>query len=178
MKTAKTITVRPYDAPFGQLLLGSIEGSLCLCDWRTETHSQQISSRLQRLLSATFQEGTSDVIALAQAQLDAYFSGRRHHFDVPLLPVGTDFQLQVWNELLQIPYGETLSYAALARRIGKPTACRAVGNANNANPLSLFIPCHRVIGSHHTLTGYGGGLDVKQKLLMLESECSGLLFRD
>lgn len=168
MKDEKTITVKRYNTPIGQLLLGSIGHVLCLCDWRTETYHPRIDKRLQQMLSASYQEGSSSIIETAQIQLDEYFAGSRQCFDIPLLPFGTDFQMQVWKELIQIPYGVTLSYAELARRLGRPTAYRAVANANHANHLSVFIPCHRVIGSNHTLTGYGGGLLVKQKLLELE----------
>lgn len=167
-KDMKTITVRRYSSPLGPLLLGAVDNMLCLCDWRTETHSQRIDKRLQQRLSAVYREGFSDVIAITCNQLDEYFSGIRNNFDIPLLLAGTDFQQQVWKELLKIPYGTTLSYAGLAQSIGKPTATRAVANANNANPLSIIIPCHRVIGSNRTLTGYGGGLAVKQGLLDME----------
>ena len=101
-------------------------------------------------------------------QLHDYFSGKRKTFDYPLAPKGTPFQLAVWNALLQIPYGDTITYAELARRIGKPSAIRAVGAANGANPIPVIIPCHRVIGSNGTLTGYGGGIERKQWLLALE----------
>lgn len=169
MKTNAVITVKPYTSPLGTLLLGSFEGRLCLCDWRTTVHSQRIDKWLQAKLSATYQEGTNEVIETAELQLEAYFSGKRFAFDVPLYFCGTDFQLMVWQALLQIPYGSTLSYAELACRIQRPTAVRAVANANNANPLSIFVPCHRVIGSNRQLTGYGGGLDIKQQLLYLEN---------
>jgi methylated-DNA-[protein]-cysteine S-methyltransferase len=101
-------------------------------------------------------------------QLTEYFSGRRKRFDLELAPKGTPFQLAVWNELQNIGYGDTISYAELARRIGKPAAIRAVGAANGANPIPVIIPCHRVIGSNGTLTGYGGGIERKQWLLALE----------
>jgi methylated-DNA-[protein]-cysteine S-methyltransferase len=101
-------------------------------------------------------------------QLHEYFSGRRKSFDLELAPKGTPFQLAVWTELRNIPYGDTISYAELARRIGKPAAVRAVGAANGANPIPVIIPCHRVIGSNGTLTGYGGGIERKQWLLALE----------
>lgn len=93
---------------------------------------------------------------------------------MPLLLSGTDFQRSVWKELLQIPYGSTQTYKELACRIGKPAAVRAVANANNANPLSVIVPCHRVIGSNRKLTGYGGGLEIKRQLLCLEIEMNGL----
>ncbi len=101
-------------------------------------------------------------------QLNEYFSGKRQTFDLELAPRGTPFQLAVWNALLEVPYGDTISYAELARRIGKLAAVRAVGAANGANPIPVIIPCHRVIGSNGTLTGYGGGIERKQWLLAHE----------
>ena len=104
----------------------------------------------------------------AARQLTAYFKGSLRDFDVPVAPEGTPFQRSVWAALRQIPYGETLSYGELARRLGAPNAMRAVGSANGANPISIIIPCHRVIGSNGALIGYGGGLATKQALLALE----------
>jgi methylated-DNA-[protein]-cysteine S-methyltransferase len=104
---------------------------------------------------------------LAQ-QLNAYFSGNLEKFELTLSPHGTAFQRSVWNKLCDIPYGETISYGQLARRIGNPQASRAVGLANGSNPIPIVIPCHRVIGSNGKLTGYGGGLPIKEKLLALE----------
>jgi methylated-DNA-[protein]-cysteine S-methyltransferase len=104
----------------------------------------------------------------AIAELHDYFAGSRRAFTVPLAPSGTPFQLRVWRALLDIPYGETTSYGELARRLGQPTASRAVGLANGSNPLPVIIPCHRVIGANGSLTGYGGGLPIKQRLLALE----------
>ena len=101
-------------------------------------------------------------------QLRAYFAGELEDFDLPLAPQGTPFQQKVWGELLNIPYGETISYGQLARRIGNPNASRAVGLANGSTPIPIIIPCHRVIGSDGKLTGYGGGLPIKEKLLALE----------
>ena len=101
-------------------------------------------------------------------QLRAYFSGELEAFDLPLAPQGTRFQQRVWAELCKIPYGETISYGELARRIGNPNASRAVGLANGSNPIPIVIPCHRVIGSNGKLTGYGGGLHIKEKLLAIE----------
>lgn len=109
------------------------------------------------------------IIESATAQLDEYFACKRQTFDIPLLFAGTDFQKTVWNTLLSIPYGKTISYGEMARLIGKPRAVRAVANANGANAISIFAPCHRVIGSDNTLTGYGGGLAVKEYLLKLEN---------
>lgn len=102
-------------------------------------------------------------------QLRGYFNGELREFDLELAPEGTDFQLRVWRELEKIPYGETISYGELARRVGKSKAARAVGAANGQNPIPIIIPCHRVIGSGGALTGYGGGLTIKEALLSLES---------
>ncbi len=101
-------------------------------------------------------------------QLDAYFAGELKDFDIPLDMIGTDFQKIVWKQLTAIPYGETWSYGEMAAAIGKPTASRAVGHANGQNPISIIVPCHRVIGSNGRLVGYGGGLPRKQALLALE----------
>ena len=152
MKVKNKIIVKPYLSPCGVLLLGSFRDKLCLCDWQVEKHHEHVDRRLKRILYAEFEEGTSDVIEKAILQLDEYFIGRRKMFDVPLLFVGTDFQKTVWNELLNIPFGTTVSYGEMARRIGMPKA----------------VPCHRVIGSNRSLTGYGGGLEAKRKMLELE----------
>ena len=108
-------------------------------------------------------------------ELEEYFSGKRREFAFPLDLRGTDFQRACWHALLEIPYGETRTYADIARAVGKPTAFRAVGMANNRNPVAIVVPCHRVIASDGTLCGYGGGLDVKRKLLELEGALSGRL---
>ena len=108
------------------------------------------------------------VIAEAVRQLDEYFAGTRREFDLALAPHGTPFQLAVWDALRAIPYGETVSYGAIARTVGRPNAVRAVGQANGRNPIAIVVPCHRVIGSDHSLTGYGGGMERKRYLLGLE----------
>lgn len=168
MKKKNVIKTRRYESPCGTLLLGSFGDKLCLCDWQIEKRRGHVDGRLKRILNAEFEEGTSEVIEQAVRQLDEFFAGKRRVFDLPLLFVGTDFQKKVWSELLNIPFGETISYKEMARRIGLPTAVRAVANANGANPVSIFAPCHRVIGSDNSLTGYGGGLAAKEKLLKLE----------
>jgi methylated-DNA-[protein]-cysteine S-methyltransferase len=113
-------------------------------------------------------EPDDDAFADATAQLDEYFAGERTTFDLPLAPSGTPFQLRVWEQLRTIPYGETRSYADVARGIGSTTGFRAVGLANGRNPISIIVPCHRVIGANGSLTGYGGGLERKRFLLDLE----------
>ena len=168
MKEKNVIKTKRYESPCGVLLLGSFGDKLCLCDWQVEKRRSHVDKRLKRILRAEFEEGTSEVIEQAVLQLDEFFAGKRREFDVPLLFVGTDFQKTVWNELLKIPFGKTISYGEMAQRIGLPKAVRAVANANGANSMSIFAPCHRVIGSDRSLTGYGGGLAAKQMLLELE----------
>lgn len=107
-------------------------------------------------------------LAFARRQLDEYFAGRRRRFDLPLQPIGTPFQRRVWEALASIPYGQTWTYADLARHIGRPGAMRAVGGANGRNPLPIVVPCHRVIGSDGSLTGFAGGVELKARLLALE----------
>ncbi len=168
MKTENVIRTKRYASPCGVLLLGSFGDRLCLCDWQMEGHRDHVDRRLRRTLRAEFEEGTSEVTARAERQLDEFFAGRRRTFDVPLLFVGTEFQKAVCNFLPTIPFGTTISYGEMARRLGVTTAGRAVANANVANSISLFAPCHRVIGSDRSLTGYGGGLEAKRFLLRLE----------
>ena len=152
-------------SPLGPLLLVGTEDALTSIwlpsgrDRRLEPDPDWIESR------APFAE--------AVRQLDAYFAGQLRQFDLPLAPKGTAFQQRVWRALLDIPYGETVSYGELARRIARPAAFRAVGAANGQNPLSIVIPCHRVIGSDGRLTGYGGGLPAKSTLLALEQRVVG-----
>lgn len=118
--------------------------------------------------------GESTLLAEAAGQLDEYFNGRRRVFDLPLAPFGTEFQRRVWTELRLIPYGETRFYAQMAEALGQPGASRAVGQANNRNPLAIIIPCHRVLGRDGHLTGYAGGVEIKEYLLKLEDDvCSG-----
>ena len=169
MKDYHFIKIKYYKSPCGMLVLGAFGNKLCLCDWLVEKHHNLVNKRLKKMLHAEFKEETSDVIEKAEKQLDEYFGRKRKVFDLPLLFVGTDFQKTVWNELLKIPFGQTISYAEIARKIGMPKAVRAVANANGANSISIFVPCHRVIGSNHSLTGYGGGLEAKRSLLKLES---------
>lgn len=155
----ETILTQYYQSPYGELLLGSFGDKLCLCDWMlNEKRRVTVDKRIRQALHADYEEGTSEVIARAIIQLDEYFACKRTIFDVPLLAVGTEFQRTVWQELQNIPYGKTVSYGELSRKLGNPKAVRAVAAANGANALSILIPCHRVVGSNHTLIGYAGGL--------------------
>jgi methylated-DNA-[protein]-cysteine S-methyltransferase len=126
------------------------------------------AGRLEELRFGTFEVEPNSRAEPVLLELREYFAGRRKTFEVELAPKGTPFQLAVWDALTKIGYGETITYAELARRIGKPSAVRAVGAANGANPIPVIVPCHRVIGSNGTLTGYGGGIERKQFLLALE----------
>lgn len=117
--------------------------------------------------------GLPGPVAAARGQLDEYFAGERRSFDLPLAAAGTEFQRQVWFALAEIPYGETISYAELAAWVGRPTAFRAVGQANGANPLPIVLPCHRVVASGGGIGGYGGGLELKRRLLALEEAHRG-----
>jgi len=116
-----------------------------------------------------WRESARGPVSEAMRQLGEYFAGARIEFDLPLAPEGTEFQRNVWRRLREIPFGETISYGELARRIGNPQASRAVGAANGSNPIPIVIPCHRVIGKNGKLTGFGGGLPVKEALLALET---------
>ncbi len=131
---------------------------------------ERVDNRLKRYLRADFVEGNDSVIATTKQQIDEYLQGIRKSFEIPLLLIGSDFQKQVWNELLTIGYGETASYLDIAKGINKPLSVRAVANANGANAIALIVPCHRIIESSGGLGGYGGGLSVKKRLLNLESK--------
>lgn len=168
MKNKRFIVVKRYHFPCGDMILGAIDGRLCLCDWTDGLHRTITDFRLQKMLKALFVDGESDVIETARTQLNEYFQGKRREFDVPLLFLGSDFQKSVWDELVKIPYGTTVTYGDIAQRLGNPRQVRAVANACGVNALCIIAPCHRVIGSHGKLTGYSGGLDKKQYLLDLE----------
>ena len=165
-----------FQTPVGELILGDYRESLCLCDWRYRKMRPSIDKRIGSLLQADFQTGETPLLGLARRQLEEYFSSERTDFSIPLLPCGTDFQQKVWSVLQTISYGKTISYQALAREIGQENAVRAVASANGANALSIFIPCHRVVGNKGELTGYAGGLRAKRKLLEWEGALPLTLF--
>jgi len=165
-----SISIQLYKSPVGELILGSYGDALCLADWRDRKDRSAIDSRVHQGLRVDYSEEESEVLKLASMQLDEYFQGLRHTFDLPLLMVGTAFQKSVWKALMDIPFGTTLSYLELSKRIGHEKGVRAVASAVGANALSLCIPCHRIIGSDGALRGYAGGLEAKKMLLELESE--------
>ena len=162
------IAIQYYKTPFGELILGSFEDKLCLCDWRYRKMRTAIDSRIQKILNAEYKEENTAVINQAIIELEEYFQGNRTVFTIPIQLAGTDFQCEVWNALQQIPYGETMSYKELSQLMKNEKAIRAVASANGANALSILIPCHRIIGSNGDLVGYAGGLPAKKKLLELE----------
>jgi len=164
-----SIEIQYYDSPYGNLIIGSYEGKLCLCDWTFRKQRDMIDSRIQKGLNAKFNEKTSLIVKSTISQLEEYFAKKRTEFDLPLLFVGTDFQKQVWNALLEVPFGETETYGGLSKKMNNPKAVRAVAAANGANAISIIVPCHRIIGNNNQLTGYAGGLQAKKKLLELES---------
>lgn len=155
-----------FDSPVGSLLLvGGADGL------------REINFPKNGRRAAADDSWREDAKSLSEPihQLQAYFAGKLESFDLPLAPQGTPFQQKVWKQLCRIPFGETISYGELARQIGNPNASRAVGLANGSNPIPIIIPCHRVIGSNGKLTGYGGGLPIKEKLLALEQRQLTLL---
>ena len=161
----ETLFVSKMPSPAGPLtLVASSKGLVRL----------EFQSRARSVAGAELHESATELEPYLE-QLRQYFSRERRDFSIPLDLRGTEFQLACWNALLGIPYGETRTYAEIARAIGHPTAFRAVGMANNRNPVAIIVPCHRVIASSGGLCGYGGGLDVKSKLLDLEGAISGTL---
>ena len=154
------------DTPIGELLLAGSNDALHLIGF------PKGSMRRDPEPDWIFKEEPFEDI---RRQLQEYFDGKRREFDVTLSLEGTEFQRRVWAALREIPYGETVSYGDIARRIDNPRAVRAVGAANGRNPIPIIVPCHRVIGSHGDLTGFGGGLDTKEALLRLEAENTSLL---
>jgi methylated-DNA-[protein]-cysteine S-methyltransferase len=160
MLTKSYVAHTVIDSPVGALTLVAVDGVLAGLYMEQQRH---------RPAHETFGVPDSEPFGPVITQLRAYFDGSLTAFDLPLAPRGTPFQRTVWTALREIPYGQTVSYGYLADRIGRPTAARAVGMANGRNPISIIVPCHRVIGSGGDLTGYGGGLDRKRHLLAFES---------
>lgn len=165
----RIIHIDYYKTSFGELILGDFEGKLCLADWRYRKMREQIDKRIQSNLNADYFEKETPVLVETKKQLELYFSGELTQFDIPLLLVGSNFQQQVWNELIAIPFGKTMSYLQLARKMNNEKAIRAVATANGANAISILVPCHRIIGSSGEMVGYAGGLSTKKKLLSLEN---------
>ena len=154
-----TLSTLTYDSPVGPLGLVADDEALVAVLWPTEAEGRV------RLSEEPATAADHPVLTKTAAQLDEYFAGTRRTFDLPLAPSGTEFQRQVWWSLAEIPFGETSTYGKQAAAIGRPSAVRAVGAANGRNPLSIVLPCHRIVGADGKLTGFAGGLETKRWLL-------------
>ncbi|MGE0159531.1 MAG: bifunctional transcriptional activator/DNA repair enzyme AdaA [Gemmatimonadales bacterium] len=165
---APLIRVTRTPTPLGPMLIGATDDALVLLEFVDRRQLAGQIRRIGRRLEAVFAPDGSPLAERAATELTEYFEGRRRDFDVPFRPVGSAFEREVWDALLEIPFGETRSYADVARSVGRPSAVRAVGRANGMNALAILVPCHRVVGSDGRLVGYGGGLWRKERLLELE----------
>ena len=164
----KQINIQYYKTKYAEFILGSFENKLCLLDFKYRKMRTTVDNRLKKGLNAEFVEQDNEILKETRKQLDEYFNMTRKEFEIPLITVGTDFQKSVWDGLLNIDYGTTSTYLQLAKNIGNEKAVRAVANANGANSIAIIIPCHRIIGTNGELTGFGGGLPLKKRLLDLE----------
>ncbi|MGF1566705.1 MAG: bifunctional transcriptional activator/DNA repair enzyme AdaA [Nodosilinea sp.] len=167
-ETQHYISVELIDTPLGLMLAGAVDEGICFLEYTDRRLLEQNYATLRQRFDGPVLPVTHPHLEALKAQLADYFNGKAPSFTVPLIPKGTPFQETVWAELRRIPHGETISYDALAQRIGQPTAMRAVARANGMNRICILIPCHRVIGKDGSLTGYGGGLWRKRLLLELE----------
>jgi AraC family transcriptional regulator of adaptative response/methylated-DNA-[protein]-cysteine methyltransferase len=167
---ARVVTVTRITTPLGPMVAGSVDDALCLLEFADRRMIETQIVRLQSRLECVFVPGTSTLFSELADELGAYFQGGLTEFSVPLRTPGTEFQRVVWSRLRAIPSGTTRTYGEVAAEIGRPTAVRAVARANGDNRIAILIPCHRVVGSDGKLTGYGGGLWRKQRLLEIEQE--------
>ena len=168
MQKKEHIAITYIETSLGLMVAAATDKGICMFEYADNKDLDTQFKQLTKSLKLALVEGHHPLFDKLHQQLDAYFKGELKQFDLPLDMVGTEFQQEVWQSLLKIPYGTTMSYAQQANLIGRPKAVRAVANANGSNKISIIIPCHRVIGSDSTLTGYGGGLWCKEKLLELE----------
>ncbi|MHA1674481.1 MAG: methylated-DNA--[protein]-cysteine S-methyltransferase [Promethearchaeota archaeon] len=164
------LVFKEIKTPIGDMVFGSSEKGLCLLDFKYRKSFPRILNRIKEYFGDDITYGTSKLIELAESELNQYFQGDLKVFAVPLDIRGSEFQLMVWDALLKVKYGKTASYLDIAKKIGRPKAVRAIANANGQNGIAIIIPCHRIIGSDGSLTGYGGGIATKKKLLSLESK--------
>lgn len=156
-----------FETPVGTMTAGAVREGICLLEFTSDRVQREIQDLAQRL-HASVEDGMTDHLRRLAHELNDYFGGKLRHFTIPVVAPGTAFEEAVWQNLQEIPYGETISYTELAARVGKPSATRAVGSANGRNRVSIVIPCHRVVNANGKLGGYGGGLWRKQRLLELE----------
>ncbi len=163
------IHIAYYKTKIGELIIGSYDTKLCLLDFRYRRMRTTVDSRIKQHLNADFTLQEDEMLLEAKKQIDEYLQGDRKEFSIPFLQLGSGFQKEVWNELLNIHYGETATYLDIAKGIDNPKAVRAVASANGANAIALMVPCHRIIESNGGLGGYGGGVSIKKRLLNLET---------
>ncbi len=163
------VNIQYFQTHYAEFILGSYDQKLCMLDFRYRKRRESVDNRIKKALNAEFVERDDEVLQKTRKQINEYFERKRQKFNIPLLMLGTAFQKSVWKALLEIPYGKKASYLELSKSIGSKKAVRAVANANGANSMAIIIPCHRIIGSDGSLTGYAGGLDLKKKLLELEN---------
>ncbi len=167
------ISTAKIKTPVGDMIAGATDNGICMLDYEYRKMLPAIQKRISNHLQADFVEQEHPLFIELKTQLDEYFAGERKEFDLPLVLSGTDFQQAVWKALLQIPYGKTRTYMEQAKLLGDVNAIRAVARANGENCLGIIIPCHRVIGSDGSLTGYAGGLRAKKWLLEHEAKYAG-----
>ena len=168
----RIINVTHMEMDLGEMIVAATDKGICMFEFTDYKLLELEKKQLSAAFNAPLVQGESPHFETLKEQMRQYFEGKRKEFDIPLDLVGTDFQKRVWLSLLQIPYGRTTTYARQAALLGKPSAVRAVANANGRNKVSIILPCHRVIGTNGTLTGYGGGIRRKKMLLELERNFS------
>jgi O-6-methylguanine DNA methyltransferase len=174
LRLTMPIITKTFNTPIGEMIAGATDAGICLLDFKWRRMMPAIRRRLSEGLSAEFEEGAHPLLDGVQSELHEYFSGTLKAFTIPLQPVGSDFQKSVWDSLLRIPYGKTVTYLHQAKVYGDEKAIRAVATANGMNSIAIIIPCHRVIGADGSLTGYAGGLTAKRWLLEHERKHAGL----
>jgi O-6-methylguanine DNA methyltransferase len=168
------IVTTTFSTPVGEMIAGATDAGVCLLDYKWRKMMPAIQKRIGQGLNESFEEGEHPLIDLVQQELLEYFEGKRKEFSVPLQTVGSDFQKSVWDSLLRIDYGHTVTYMHQAKVYGDEKAIRAVATANGMNSIAIIIPCHRVIGADGSLTGYAGGITAKRWLLEHERKHAGL----
>lgn len=170
------INIQYYKTKYAEFILGSFENKLCMLDFKYRKMRTIVDNRLKKYFEAEFVEQDDEILKETRKQLDEYFDMRRKEFDIPIVTAGTNFQKSVWEALIKVQYGTTSTYLQIAKDINNEKAVRAVASANGANAIGLIIPCHRIIGSNGELTGYGGGLALKKRLLKLEQNLFATYF--
>jgi len=164
----ENIEICYYSSPVGELILGTHKDEVIMADWRYRQKRKQVDTRIQNFINAEIRVSENKLHEEMKRQFNAYFKKELFEFDLPIRMIGTSFQKDVWNELMRIPYGKSLSYLELSNKLGNQKAIRAVASANGANAISVIVPCHRIIGKGGALVGYAGGLNTKKRLLTLE----------